>query len=150
MNRATTSFIAALVTATVLSPRASTAMNIQMFDLLMDEDQREYVEYLVEVTRRVFIEMNQKDAAEKVEVLFEAERSGGHQSVGERQIRDILQRMRSFNAERPNSPLRFDVEGAMLQTLVNNGIDIPNQFRRNLDQRLREKPFWPRRPTRKG
>jgi len=73
MNTVRTSRIAALVTVTavVLAPRAS-AMDIQMFDLLKDEDQREYVEYLVDVTRKVFIELDQRDAAEKVEFLFEA------------------------------------------------------------------------------
>ncbi|RPI52213.1 MAG: hypothetical protein EHM55_17040 [Acidobacteria bacterium] len=65
MNTVKTSLVAALMLPVVLYPRGSTAMDIQVFALLMDEDQREYVEYLVDVTRMVLIEMDQKEAAEK-------------------------------------------------------------------------------------
>jgi hypothetical protein len=65
-------------------------------------------------------------------------------------MRDILQRMRVFAAEHGRFRPRFgEVETAVVQTLVNNGIAIPRQFQRNLDRHLKQKPFWPRRPLRK-
>jgi hypothetical protein len=64
-------------------------------------------------------------------------------------MRDILERMRRFAAEHGQpGPRSGEVETAVVQTFVNNGIDIPRQFQRNLDRHIKEKPFWPRRPLR--
>jgi hypothetical protein len=150
MNTLKASLIAAFVATVVLCPRGATAMSIEMFDSLMDEDQREYLEYLVDVTRNVLTEMNQKDQAEKVEDLFESIPPGESQSLGRVQFRDNLEGLRRFAAEHPRGPLRFDVEDAMLQTLATNGIRVPRQFQRSLEQHLREKPYWPRLPIHKS
>ena len=79
----------------MLWPRVSAAMEIQMFDELAVQDQRDYLEYLVDSAKRIFIEQGEMDLAGKLEQLFKKPRLGDSQSLGDAQFHENLARIPS-------------------------------------------------------
>ena len=146
MNGLKKSVVVTLLSATVLYPRLAPAMEIQMFDDMATQDQRDYLKFLVKGAQKVLIEQGRRDLAAKVQQLFHEIHPGDHRSLGEAQFEASLGKMRAFIAENPNSPLRFQFESVLIQTLYNNGIQPSREFQKRLAQVVREKPFWPKLP----
>jgi hypothetical protein len=141
-----------LAVATVLCPRILSAMDIQMFDQMAIQDQKDYVKFLLKDAQKILIEQDQRDQTAKVQELFQKILPGEHRSLGEAQFDETLAKARAFNAdERPRKyPILppMDVETVLVVTLNKNGIQTSVQFSRSLAQVIREKPFWPKRPLR--
>jgi hypothetical protein len=127
-------------------------MDIQMFDQMAIEDQKDYVKFLVKDAQRILIEQDQREQAAKVQELFQKILPGDRRSSGEAQFEETLGKARVFNAEeRPRQyPILppMNVETVFVATLNKNGIPTTTQFSRRLAQVVREKPFWPKRPLR--
>jgi hypothetical protein len=138
-------FVVASLLAAVMFPRVASAMDIAMYDDMARQDQQDCLAFLVKATHRVLTDEGRPDLASKVHELFQG-RGGDRRSTGEVQFEEVLAKMRAYFAENPRSILTPTVEGALMQTLVSNGIQIPNQFDRALHQVVREKPFWPKSP----
>jgi hypothetical protein len=140
------SFVIASFVATVMFPRASSAMDIGMYDDMARQDQRNYLTFLVKATQKVLTDEGRPDLSSKVHELFQG-RGGDRRSPGEVQFEEVLAKMRAYSAENSRPVLTpGPVEGAFIQTLVRHGIQMPNEFVRSLAQVVREKPFWPKRP----
>jgi hypothetical protein len=122
-------------------------MGIQMFDELAVQDQRDYLKFLVDTAKTVLNEQGRGDLAGKIEQLFKKPRSGDPRSLGEAHFHEELARRRRYIAEHPNVPFHLRVEGAMLQTLASNKIDLPSKFSKQFEQAVRERPFWPKLPA---
>jgi hypothetical protein len=153
MNRLKKSMVVTLLSlATVLCPHLLSAMDIQMFDAMAVEDQRDYLKYLVKAAQKVLVEQGHEDLAVQVNQLFQATRSGDRKSLAATEFQEILDRHRTFFAETAGtlsfSPLAGQVEDVFVQTVWNNHLHIPNYFSRRLREVVREKPFWPKRPLR--
>ena len=152
MNNPKKSMVAMLLSAAVLCPRISVAMEIQMYDAMATEDQQDYLKYLVKAAQKVFIEQGREDLATKVNQLFHATKSGDRRSLGAAQFQENLEQHRAFIAEDagkfPFSPLVGQVEDVLVVTLYKNHIDTPFKFMRRLAGLVREKPFWPKTPLR--
>jgi hypothetical protein len=93
-----------LLSATVLCPRLSSAMEIQMFNDMANQDQRDYLKFLVKGAQKVLIEQGRRDLATKVDQLFHKIHPGDHQSLGEAKFEENLAFNRVFIAENPNGP----------------------------------------------
>ena len=143
----------AAVLALMLCSRASSAMEIQMFDDIAAQDQQAYVAYLVKAVQQILIEQNQRDQAAKVHELFQKIPKGDRRSVGEVQFEVNLSHQRSWAAE-PNhyifTPPVGEVESALTVTMYQNGLKAieTTRFSLALRQLLRERPFWPKLPLR--
>ncbi len=135
----------ALLLMPALTPRPAAAMEIAMFDRLANQDQRDYIRYLVNTAQKVLIEEGRGDLATRVVRLFE---QVDHWSPGEVQLRAILVRLRDLTGPQLVGirPVVGQVEDGFVQTLVGNDIRPPNRFHRRFSETLREKPCWPRRP----
>jgi hypothetical protein len=136
------------VLGTVTSPRVSAAMEIQMFDDMAVQDQKEYIKFLVKDAERVLIEQDQRDQAAKLHELFQKIPSGEHRSLGDAQFETNLARLRSYAAESAVDPhgfrFRVTVENALIVTMNENGVTTTGRFENTLAQIVREKPFWPK------
>ena len=130
-----------LSVATVLCPRLSPAMEIEMFDDMAQQDQRDFLKYLVEAAQQVLIEQGRRDLVPQVAKLF-------RQPQGEREFQENLKFNRDYLAAHPDLPFPLRVEAALLETLHKHGIPISRAFRKRFEQVTREKPFWPKRPVR--
>ena len=152
MNRLKKSMVVMLLSGTiVLGPRLPPAMEVQMFDAMANQDQREYLKFLVERAQKVLIEQDRRDLATEVRELFHEIRHGDHRSLGEAQFEEHLAIARDFIAEIAKKQLPFgrpSVESALIVTLNKNGIGTSPEFSRSLGQSVREKPFWPKLPLR--
>jgi hypothetical protein len=96
------SMVMTLLSAIVLCPRILSAMDIQMFDQMAIEDQKDYVKFLVKDAQRILIEQDQREQAAKVQELFQEILPGDHRSSGEAQFEETLAKARAVNAdERP-------------------------------------------------
>jgi hypothetical protein len=136
-----------LVASLMLCPRVSLAMEIEMFDALAPQDQRDYLEYLVDTAGKILIEQGRGDSAAKVEQLFSKKVSGRDRSQGDVLFHAQLARARAYAAENPTSPIRIDLVSVLTQTLVSSGVLVPPAtFLRQFEQALRQKPFWPKLP----
>ena len=142
------SVVVALVSATVLCPRLSPAMEIRFFDQLANQDQRDYLKFLVKGAQKVLIEQGRRDLAEKVRRLFHDIPPGDRLSIGETQFEKDLAISRAFNADNPNAPLRVPVEASLVVTLTKNGIETSSKFVKGLAEVART--FWPKRPLRQN
>jgi hypothetical protein len=149
--RTTVSVLLALLWFTAVCPRASSAMDIKMFDDMAVQDQKDYLKYLVKHAEKVLIELGQRDEAAKLKELFQKIPPGEHRSAGEARLEENLARIRSY--VRPPSDMNFvrtmgGMEGQLIQTMSMKGLKTTGEFGRTLDQRTREKPFWPKLPLR--
>src|SRR5881227_349415 len=99
MNGLKKSVVATLLSTAVLCPRISAAMEIQMFDAMAIEDQRDYLKYLVTSAQKVFIAQGREDLATKINQLFHPTKSGDHRSLGAAQFQENLDQHRAFIAE---------------------------------------------------
>ena len=138
-------FVMASLVATVLFPRVSSAMSMAMYDEMGRQDQQDYLAFLVKATQDVLIGEGRPDVARKVHDLVQG-RGDDRPSQGEVQFEEVLARMRAYLAENPGPIVAPTVEGAWMQTLINNGIQLSHQFDRAFHLVVREKPFWPKRP----
>ena len=140
-------FVVASLLATVMFPRVSSAMDIAMYDDMARQDQQDYVAFLVKATRDVLTDAGRSDLANKVHDLFRG-RGGDRRSPGEVQFEEVLAKMRAYFAKTPRPMFTSTgaVEGAFTQILILRGIELPHAFDASLDQSVREKPFWPKRP----
>ncbi len=137
-----------LSAATVLIPGLSSAMEIQMFDDLAVEDQRDYLNFLVKGSQQILIDEGQQDLAAQVKELFHKTR-GERASSGETQFDKELAGVRAYLAKEKATYLTFlpgQVEFALIQMLVRNGIQPSSAFSKALGQHA--KTFWPKRPLR--
>jgi hypothetical protein len=141
---------ATLLSASVLCPHVAEAMEIQMFDDMAIEDQRDYLKFLVDASEKILIAQGQEELAAKVSFLFDVIPPDDRRSVGEGQFYKHLAKQRAFFAGNPNSVLRLtgQVEGALQQTLEENRIRVPHQFGTRLADAART--FWPKRPLRQN
>ena len=138
-------FVMALLVATVMLPRVSFAMRIQMYDDMAKQDQQDYLKFLVKAAQEVLTDQDRPDLASKVRDLFQS-RGGDRRSLGEAQFEEVLAKMRAYFAENPRLTFTAGpVEGAFTQALINHGIDVPDKFSKSLKQVVTEKPFWPKR-----
>jgi hypothetical protein len=141
-----------LLLAIVLSPHISVAMTVEMFDALALEDQRDYLELLVERSQDVLIQQDRRDLAEKVKDMFR-KRRGDDESRGEAHFRKQLAASRDYVAREDVKALHIqilpgEVEGALIGTLQNNGVPMSNRLFKALSEAWKAKPFWPKRPLR--
>src|SRR5260221_5139669 len=86
MGRLKKSLVVTLLSGAVLCPRAAAAMEIQMFDDMAAQDQRDCLTFLVKRVQKVLTEQGRPDLAAKVKELFREERAGAHQSTGRGQV----------------------------------------------------------------
>ena len=148
-----TSVAVALLSAAVLCPRAAQAMEIQMFDDMAIQDQRDYLTFLVKHAQKVFTEQGRPDLAAKVRQLFREERGDDHRSPGSDQFEKNLAIQRDFIVRIATEKLPFTrplVENALIMTFYRNGIPTSFAFSRGLVQALREKPYWPKLPLQRS
>jgi hypothetical protein len=136
------------VLGTVMSRRVSAAMEIQLFDDMAVQDQKEYLKFLVKDAERVLIDQNQRDQAAKLHELFQRVPPGERRSLGEAQFETNLGRLRSYAAESAAEPravhFTVTVENALIVTMNENGVTTTGRFVNALAQFVKEKPLWPK------
>ena len=137
MNSLRQSISIALLSAVVLSPRVSAAMEIPQFDLMAGEDQQHYLAFLVKETKKLLIEQGRRDLAVKVSLLFENIPVGETRSVGESQFRVQLAAARPWSAK-----INFEVETVLFITVQKNGITLPAAFYKRLPEVTRNRVFY--------
>jgi hypothetical protein len=147
MGSLKTALVGTLLSAVVLCPRPAPAMEMQMFDEMAAQDQRDYLTFLVKHAQKVFTAQGQPDLAVKVRQLFREGRD--HRSLGRAQFEENLAVNRDAIAwiVKNQSPLGWPpVESALIMTLYKNGIQTSFAFHRGLKQAIREQPYWPKLP----
>jgi hypothetical protein len=119
-------------------------MDMAFYDQMAIEDQRDYLKYLVRTTEQLLTEQGQPDLAKRVALLFKA--SGSQVSVGERLFQEGIEFDKTYRVEHPDRLYPLHAENALLYALVKSRLtnSLPDTFFR----RLREKPFWAKRPLR--
>jgi len=118
-----------------------------MFDALAVEDQRAYIQFLVQSAQQIFVEQRRSDLSKRVEELLKRPRRKDQQSPGEEQFDEMLAKSRPWFANQPGHFLHGgEIEGLLTQTFVNNGIAIPRTFHKRFEELLRERPYWPKLP----
>jgi len=129
MDRFTLS--AALLSASVLLPGATQAMEIRQFDKMVEQDRNEYVADLVQGAEKVLRAAGKADQAAKVSKLFTTHLGNDQSSVGVVEFMSNLARARLADAQNmakdPNAQ-RIEVEDALGVTLQKNQIDLPDSF----------------------
>ena len=129
MDRFTLS--AALLSASVLLPGATHAMEIRQFDKMVEQDRNEYVADLVQGAEKVLRAAGKADQAAKVSKLFTTYLGNDQTSVGVVEFMSNLARARLADAQNvakdPNAQ-RIEVEDALGVTLQKNHIDLPDSF----------------------
>jgi hypothetical protein len=142
----------ALVVVTLLlaiCPIKLRAMEIDLFYDMAAEDQLDYVKFLAKATEELLVQDGHRDLATRVDNMFR--RKGDQMSAAERDFRNRLDRMRTFKAKTEGSPeFRLSAESAFLTTLVANRIRLSGNFHARLTNRVRVKPYWPKRPLNLG
>jgi hypothetical protein len=133
------------VAAVMLCPASVPAMELQMFDSMAPQDQRDYLKHLVRVAESVLREQGQADAGEKVDTLFRKQGSAGEWQFWNEmmQTRRLLdwQAAQNFHF----TPLVGEVEDTLLRVLSNNQITAIFKIHREFTRVLRERPYWPKR-----
>lgn len=134
----------ALFSAAVLSPRVSTAMEIQQFDRMAAEDQQHYVAFLVKEAEQLLIANGHRDLAAQLHRLFYEIPSGEHRSVGAIQFEKHLASARAFSAEvnLPGKTSWNQMEWVLFETLWKNGIRPPVRFYQTYPQIIRNRVFY--------
>ena len=137
---------------TLMTPWPCAAMDVELFDDLAVEDQRDYVAFMSRRAKEILNQEGRGDVAERIDELFQTRR-GQKQSLGERQFYENLARIRSFIAEQATSHVHVQFLGghvvnAFVTTLARNQVQIPSRFPVNFSRSLREKPYWAKRPLR--
>jgi hypothetical protein len=137
MNSLRQSISIALLSAVVLSPRVSAAMEIPQFDMMAEEDQQHYLAFLVKEAQKLLIEQGRRDLAVKVSLLFQTVPAGETRSVGEAQFQVHLAAARPWSTR-----INFEVESVLFTTLQKNGITLPASFYKRLPELTRNRVFY--------
>ena len=90
--------VVVLFVATVICPRVSSAMEIQMFDDMARQDQRDYVKFVVKDLQKLLIELGQQGMAEKVGQLFRRPWTPGPQYARSAEILQLV-RLACFRSQ---------------------------------------------------
>jgi hypothetical protein len=134
----------ALVSAVMLFPVVTQAMQIRQFDKMAGPDQDAYVVELVQGAERVLNEAGKTADAQAIHKLFTTNDTNGV-SVGMNEFMLTLALARKADADRvikdPNAT-RLEVEHAMIVTLKKNSIELPQSFMHVADN------FRPKLPAR--
>lgn len=118
-----------LFSGVLLFAKAAQAMEIQKFDKMAFQDQKEYVIQLVEGAQKRLREEGHGDWAEKAGRLFTTKDSGGKISIGMGQFQIALARARVVDAKnvaKDPKAERLEVEDAMIVVMEYNGIQLPD------------------------
>jgi hypothetical protein len=144
MNGLRTAVTVTLLSVALLWPRPSNAMDIQQFDKMATQDQRDYIAFLVKEAQKLLIEQGRRDLAVKARELFHNIRPGEQRSAGEAQIEKHLAAARTFSASaKLSGKVSWNrVESALFQVLVNNGIVPPSAFFKAFPQVVRNRVFY--------
>lgn len=146
MNGLKNSMFVTLLSAIVLCPRPSAAMEIQQFDKMMPQDQQHYVAFLVKEAQRLLSEQGRRDLAVKLHRLFHDIPPGDHRSVGEAQFEENLAAARAFSAEANmlGKVSWNQVELVLFETLYKNGIRPSSAFYKTFPEVTGNRVFYQR------
>jgi hypothetical protein len=122
---------ATLLSAAMFSTSAAKAMEIRQFDKMAQEDRSEYVTELIQGAERVLIDDGHPDQAAAVKRLFGLGDPKNNSTAGINQFMINLGYVRMADtknvAKDPKAP-RLEVEYAMIVTLKEHGITLPQSF----------------------
>ncbi len=147
MNGLKTSVAATLFLAVLLRPDSAPAMEIWQFDKMTGPDQAEFIGVLVQGAEKVLTDAGRPDQAAQVSSLFTTNAPDNSISAGMQQFMVNLAVARHADEKRleqdPNVT-RLEVEHAMILTLKENNVLLPQSFM------TVAKDFTPRFPPRKN
>jgi hypothetical protein len=123
---------ALLLSATIVTPSPTSAMEIVKFDTMADKDQSAYVGLLVEGAEKVLAAEGRTADLEKVHKLFSTTLPGDPMTIGLTQFEISLARARLIDAKnhaQNHDAPRLEVEHAMILALkANDDILLPKSF----------------------
>jgi hypothetical protein len=131
MERLNKYLAATFLSAAMILPGVAQAMEIQQFDKMMVQDQRDYVSALIVGAQTVLIKQGKSDDAAKVKKLFTEIPAGAKVSLGLTELDRNLDLARIVDSQRvvkDRNAWHLDVEDVMFVTLKANGIDLPGSF----------------------
>jgi hypothetical protein len=143
MNGLKKSVVVTLLSATLLWPRPLSAMDIQQFDKMTPQDQRDFVAFLVKEAQKLLIEQGERDLATKVYRLFREIPPGSQRSLGEAQFEKSIASARAFYAQANVASASWGkVESVLFETLIKNDIKPSFAFFHTFPKVTRNRVFF--------
>ena len=125
MNRFATP--AAILSAAIFLSGAAQAMLIRQFDKMADRDQADYIGDLIVGAEKVLVDTGKPALAAQVERLFTTKLGNDADTIGMVEFERNLAITRADNADHPQDQ-PSEVEDAVVITLENNHIELPDSF----------------------
>jgi hypothetical protein len=131
MERLNKNLAATFLSAAMILPGVAQAMEIQQFDKMAVQDQRDYVSALIVGAQNVLTKQGKSDDAAKVNKLFTEIPPGDKVALGLTELDrnlDLARIVDSREVVKEGNTWHLEVEDVIFVTLKANGIDLPSSF----------------------